>query len=580
MKREEALVVFGDELPPQWRHFDTVVASKKLQAELEAHGCDFVDLGTLCGPGSIYEASALLEELSYMKMPGGTRIAKSFVYKGFELWWVHYENLFRYFCLPFTQYKKLLEYLKNFRSVSVYRPPHKNLFFCYLEAHGKKMTMLEEPGFKGPSFLPFGVLLQIVITLLSLPVLALQRRRTMVYTGDKFEKDKDYDFRMRFAYEELRKRGMPFVEFIRGIEPWRNVLQHAFVRRRPVVYAGGMVFVAHLFSILSGGRTRTRRQFGAHRFAAMTDADARFKSLVATQYLLDVHEDVWAIRIMQWILRVAGVKVAFIPAASPRSYHAVLGCKLNAIPTVGIMHGVQSRFYNVYDFMPGFDGEKTLSVDAFGVWSEWWRAYYTQFSNAYAPGQLHVSGPMRPLIKSATTAPAGALAPLRALFVSEEVAVPHEVLPYLEELLGQTHITLSLKFRPSRDGFEQWLLHNRPDILTRSNLTVLRGSMQTAVAGADVLVGCYSTGVLEALLQMKVPVYFRTKKWGDYYDLKDYDAAHTFFAEDPRELVEKIKNARSVPAPVLKDLQERYFGDPYQNGSAWVVDRLEEMLKG
>ena len=200
MKERDVLVVFGDELPPQWRRFDTVVASPKLRQAVEAHGSAFVDLDTLCGPGSIYEASALLEELSYMKMPGGIRIAKSFVYKGFELWWVHYENLFRYFCLPYTQYKSLLEYIKDFRSVSVYHPPHKNLFSCYLEAHGKKMTVLEDPGDRGPSSLPFGVLLQIIITLLSLPVLAVQRRRTMVYTGDKFEKDKDYDFRMRFIY--------------------------------------------------------------------------------------------------------------------------------------------------------------------------------------------------------------------------------------------------------------------------------------------------------------------------------------------------------------------------------------------
>ncbi len=578
--KKTALVVFGEELPREWRRFGTVIASKKLQPALQAHGAAFIDLGTLVGPGSIYEASALLEELSYLKLADGTRITKSFLYKGYELWWIHYDDLFIHFCLPYTQHKKLLEYLKSFESVDFYRPPFKSLFSCYLQAHGVRTTMLREPGLKSPAFLPFGVFLQMILTLLFLPVLMISRRRLMVYTGDKFEKDKDYDFRMRFVYEELRRKEIPFVEFIRGLQPWGTVLQHAFTRRRPVIYPDAVAFVGRFVSILSGGQSRARREFGAHRFSSEPDSEKRFKLLVATQYLLGVYDDIAAIRIMQSILRVIGVKAAFITAASGRNFHAVLGCKLNAIPTVGIMHGVASRHYNVYEFMPGFDGEKMLSVDEYGIWSEWWKAHFKEYSKAYKPGQVYVSGPMRPLLKrydeSAQTASNGAL---RVLFVSEEMAVPQEVLPYLNRLLQQKDIELTLKFRPTKDGFEQWLLQHEPDILKRENIRIVKGSMQDAIEHADVAVGCQSTGVLEALLQLKAPLYFRTQKWGDYYSLKEYDKQHSFFAESPEELVEKIRNVRSVPPEALKDLRKRYFGDPYKNGSAWVVDRLQKYLE-
>lgn len=585
MKHKLVLVVFGEVLPDSlWRpghQYDIVVASEKLRREIEGIGSKWVDLEELTSPGSIYEATAFLEELSHLTLPDRSRLVKSLTYNGYELWWMHYSSLFHNFCLPYTQYRKLLEYLKIFRSAHFYRPPHKSLFSCYLQVYGCEINILRESGLKSPSFLPFGVFLQIFITFLCLLILMMRKRRLMLFTGDKFEKDRDYDFRMKFIYEELRQKNILFVEFIRSLESWKTVLKHALKRRRPVIYSEGIAFVGRFASILSGGRALAKQKFGAHILASENNPETRFKLLVATQYLLGVYDDIWAIRIMKWILRVIGIRVAIITVATERNFHAVLGCKLDNIPTIGILHGFHSRYYNVYEFMPGFDGEKKLSVDKYGLWSKWWQSHFREYSRAYKPEQLFVSGPMRPLLKSNDThsfseAPKNFV---RVLFVSEEMAVPREVLPYLHELLKQKNIELTIKFRPYRDGFEQWLLEHEPDILKQSNLTIARGSMQDAIRNIDVAVGCQSTGVLESLLQFKVPVYFRTQKWGDYYNLKEYDKKHSLFAENPEELIEKVQNVRSVPMNTRKDLLERYFGDPYNNGSKWVVDQAEKILR-
>ena len=101
--------------------------------------------------------------------------------------------------------------------------------------------------------------------------------------------------------------------------------------------------------------------------------------------------------------------------------------------------------------------------------------------------------------------------------------------------------------------------------------------MEEAVEQCDVTVGSYSTAVLEALLQLKPFIYCWTKKWGDCYDIKS-SGFNNLFANTPQELIECIKRSREIPGEDLKKLQEQFFGNPYQNGSAWAVDQIEKYL--
>ncbi|MDO8728997.1 MAG: hypothetical protein Q7K26_03865 [bacterium] len=566
--KSSILVVFGEELPKRnLSQYGEVIFGE--------------ELAKLIDPGSVYEAGRLLEELPKLSFDDGSCITKSFVYHGFDLWWMHYDGLFYYFCLPYTQYKRLLEYLKNFHQVSFYRPPYKSLFLCYLQAYECEVNILREPGFKTLPFIPLGILLQILITLLSLLVLVIRKHRLMVFIGDKFEKSQDYDSRMKFIYQELRQRNLPFVEFIRSLESWKTVLQHAFIRNRPVIYSEAVAFVGQFVSILSGGRHRAKRKLGTLTLTSKREPEARFKFLVTTYYLMGAYDEIWTIRIMKWILYTISVKVAFIPAATERNFHAVLGSKLNSIPTIGILHGVASRYSTPYDFMTGFDGKKMFSVDKYGLWSEWWKAHYIKESDAYKPEQLYVSGPMRPLVVTTsnnqppTTNNTGKV---RVLFIAEQAAAPLEVMPYLHKLLEQPDIKLAIKFRPVRDRFENWLLEHESDVFEKHNLRIDKDSIQEAIQNSDVIVGCYSTAVLEALLQLKVPIFLSTHKWGDYFGMTQSAERQPFWALNPEELIKQIKNVHTIPQKFLIDLREQYFGDPHKNGSAWVVDEVERLI--
>jgi hypothetical protein len=548
-------IIFGDEIPRELPSHDEVITGSKLNA--------------LIDPGSIYEATELLEELPKLMLPNGAPITESLMYEGYQLWWIHNSDIFRYFCLPYTQYNRLLEHLRDFSVINLVNPPYESLFRIYLESHGRTVRVVKERKDFAPGLFSVGVLIQLFLTLISLPILAIRKLPILIYTGDKFERGKDYDFRMKSIYEELRRRHLPFSEFIRGIESWQTVVSHAWTRKRAVVYSEAIIPLARLLGQIEGRKTFT---------LPASTPEQRFRLAIATQYI-QTREDVWAIRIMRGILRAIQVRAAFIPAASERSWHTLLGCKLNNIPTVGIMHGAHSRYYNTYDFLTGYKGEKHLGVDKYGVWSEWWKEYYTDNSKVYTPEHLHVSGPMRSLTPNddeKTELSNGDL--IRVLFISEEMAVPQEVLPYLYELLKHKDLKVILKFRPSRDRFEEWLEENNPEMFNREDLEISRENILGAVRNINVAVGCQSTGVIEALFQLKVPIYFRTQKWGDYYNIKSYDKAESFFAETPDDLVKKIRNYKKIPTEDLKNLQEKYFGDPYRNGSKWVVDEIQEVI--
>ena len=163
------------------------------------------------------------------------------------------------------------------------------------------------------------------------------------------------------------------------------------------------------------------------------------------------------------------------------------------------------------------------------------------------------------------------------LFISEQLANPKEVMPYLLSLLEEKEFVLCMKFRPYRDGFKYWLEENHPDILKK--VKTFQGAVEQAISQSDVVVGSHSTTVLEALMQLKPFVFFWTDKWGDYFGIKSLDTDSRFFASSPKELIDYIKKSSDTPKEVLEKLRERFFGNPYQNGSKWVVEQVLEFSK-
>ncbi len=128
MSKKSILVIFGQDPPrksKKWlSQFDKVLGPKEVEE--------------LISSGNVQEAHRLLNKLPYLTISDGRRVSKLINYQGYEIWWMHYDNLFDKFCLPYTQYYPLLEYLKNFDKIYLYQPLFSHLFQYFLNAHNRQ----------------------------------------------------------------------------------------------------------------------------------------------------------------------------------------------------------------------------------------------------------------------------------------------------------------------------------------------------------------------------------------------------------------------------------------------------------
>jgi hypothetical protein len=573
---KSVLVVFGDKLPRRnkswWQQIDEVIAPRIIRGAIPSGKIAFVDIESLSTPGSMQEANALAVKLPDLTLADGRKISRSANWQGYDLWWLHYEDLLWKFCLPYTQYKELLLRLKDFDRVYLYRAAYPSFFQYFLRAHGRQCDILKPFALRGVLPIPPGVALQLLLSTLFLPVLRIKGPQLMLYTSDKVSPPYNFEFRSASMYGELIERRLSLAIFMRSLEPWSRVLKNAWKRKRAVIYSSAIVEAMRL---LSRPFSHSSVSFSA------SDADKRFWLSVATHFLGDARGDIWSIKILGFLLRWLRVRAAIVPAACNRTFHEVLGCKLAGIKTVGIQHAAIPKHAFVADFLPGYAGEKSISLDKYGVWSEWWKEYYLKYSSVYGQEQLFVSGPCNPFQVKAAEFPQThqrmGNSPLKVLFISEQLAAPSEVMPYLLRLLKEKDFEVTMKFRPYRDGFENWLKENQPEILEK--IKISKVSPQEAAVTSDVVVGSHSTAVLEGLSQRKPIFFFWTDKWGDYFDLKDWGAKDKFFASSPEELVEYIKVSGNISQELINRLQERFFGQPGKNGGKWVVDQALEFAK-
>jgi hypothetical protein len=382
-----------------------------------------------------------------------------------------------------------------------------------------------------------------------------KKPRTGIWTGDFIDPKTGADFRLGSLYQAMEKSGLGYVEFIRtnhsGFKAfWKNAL----LRRRPAIYYDAItLFLGWLIPspeipVAEG---------------ELSQAYIRFR-----RDLIRVGR---SIPILRAVLRAVGVKEMVAWEYSDRQAGLIHAARSISLPIIGFMHGAGMQNYMAHEFISEYPGPGPLGPDIFGVWSEWWKGYFEQRSRLY--GRVVVSGTLRKSRTLPKEIPAGK--PIRRiLWISEPLAEVDEVLPFLEAL--EKEFQVGIKKRPSTsDLFYNALVAARPEY---RKLETLDGDIFEAMDGYDAVVGSHSTGVLDATWLNKPFVFVSTPKWGDYFDLASNQELSWLLARDAESLVASLKCwEQSGPARICSNIRTRFYGDPSQDGCAWVVGTIRDM---
>lgn len=582
---ESLLVVQGETIPQKTisRLKISVVVCNRNLFDHSINGVTWLALEDYRETPNIQEAYQLIGEIYTAQFADGSKVTEEVVYKGHELVWYFQKGTYLRHLLPYLEWKSLLSMFRNYTTVYIHdaRSETLKLFVVFCEAYQIELIIPTSPVNRlkktiMSGYIALSQVIKLAASLISLLVLTIQRPRLLVWQGSDIINLDDYDFRYAHIYQELRRRDIKFVEFLRSSQPIPRLLKNILIRRRPVIYHDSSLLLSPFIPSILARRLKRRidkklpplkdEETGLTRFYLL---------LVSLQFEYCFHLKHSSI-FLKWVIKAIGLKACFTPAAPYRNGAVLLACKLLRVPIVGIQASNSVRFYEIEEYYPGIDvHDPSPACDIWGVWSSYYRDYLIRHSRVYNDTNTFVSGPMRPLIDSASNEHlAGAMgdqSKIKVLLISEPLTEPHEITPYVEKIIEEPSLKLSVKCRPDRTDniIRQIKQHSDVDLLT--------GSLEEAYSRSDVVIGSRSTAVIEGMVAMKPIVLLNTRKWGDFFECEE--GKFGVFVKGPDQVVSGIRTAAGTPPEELKRRRQHIWGDMGMNGAVTTVDTIEKVLR-
>jgi len=501
-------------------------------------------------------AVGLLRRLNALPDRDGHAFTARVRYDGYEPWWFHQEAVFHRYLLPYTRYQRLIMRLANADRVVADNCPPDLSRLLRLTLDGRCDLRLR------PSSRP-SRLQRLrkriardgyrVATLIAAALGRLRRPEALIYTIDILGRGRDCDPRIERLYRQLENQRVSFVEITWSVDP-RRALRNWWQRRRTCLYIQGYEDPVSPDCRLADGQPTG---------CAPMRLEDRLLMGLATQVMLPAANV--SVRLMERLERVVtslGVQRAFFIDDYRHAYELVVACRRCGIPTLGVQHG-QFNPYSVGLMAYGFDAPQRHSFDRYWLWSSFFRDQLLRQSDLYSEEDVFVGGPAQvldePIAAPAVAARRATDPPVRVLWLAEQYALwlqRSEVTPYVARLIADARVAVAIKLHPSQ--------REMPYDLTSegSEVPLLTGSLQAAVADADVVVASYSSAVFEAILHHRPVVLLATSQSRDPHGLADQGAA--LLAPRPDEIVETVLLAAATPTSVLLERRRHIWGEGEQ----------------
>ena len=163
---------------------------------------------------------------------------------------------------------------------------------------------------------------------------------------------------------------------------------------------------------------------------------------------------------------------------------------------------------------------------------------------------------------------------IKVLLISEPLLEVSQIVSFIESMMADEEIEISIKVRPMVSDFFYESLKSKIPHITK--LEVYDGKLEDVAKKFDVFIGTNSTAVIEASLYRKIPILIDTPKFRDYFDMDSLIPTRKLLVKNSESLCDEIRfrveNENKLQT--IDKIMYKFFGDN-NDGTEWVINQLK-----
>lgn len=479
-----------------------------------------------------------------------------------SLWWFYNRLIYENICVYSNKYKKLLQFIsqnKNYE-FKIITSDEKLKFLIHHYCTFNKIKIKIYDSFFHKINLFLSTILKLVLTVMSLPFLLTKKNQTLIFTSNNFSKYGKFDYRFYSLFSEIQKQNIKYFIGIRTINYPLTILSRFIKRGKPIIFFDSINEICnYIFP------TKYKSNCNYPDFLEYISDAKNLVNFNSIKYSLNLHK---------FLLKLISPNSALIADNCERSNILLVSCNQLSIPTIGIMNGVETVYYNVQKFYYYSQIDHSLFKQKhYGVWSEGIKRYYLKKSKLYKENNLEVSGKLRINGNHQSKNCFTNFSVKNICWLIEIHVDPFEIIPYLKTILKTSNYRIYFKLDPTKyenslNYFNILKLHLSEYHLEYSDLAI-----EDAVYEYDLFIGAFTTALIDAISAYKPILIINTLQWGNYFDI---DENMSLLVKSHYDIIYKILNIDYNDQLKFKNI---FSPDNNLNGPQWIISKIKKYDK-
>ncbi len=479
-----------------------------------------------------------------------------------SLWWLYNRLIYENICLYSFKYEKLLSLLSdNDNSEFEIITSDEKLKFLikhYCSFHGIKVTIFHS--FINKVNLFFSTITKLFLTFLSLPFILFTKRKTLIFTSNNFSKFGNFDYRFFSLFSKLKSEKIKYFMGIRTTNYPGTILYRFIKRFKPVIFFDSINEISTLIY------PSFSSNFKSSSYLGYLSNINNFVNLKSIDLSLSIH---------RLILKLANPLSALIADNCERSNILLVSCNQLLIPTIGIMNGVETIYYNVQKFNHfAINSNHLLRQKHYGVWSDGIKQYYLKKSKLYSLENLEISGKLRVSSNKATKSFFEDRKVFNICWLIEIHVNIYELIPFIKVILDNPQYSLTFKLDPTKPNNSIDYFNKLCNILKGYKLISTGITIEEASLKFDLFIGAFSTALIDVISFYTPILIIKTNQWGNYFDISGVDSLIVSFED---QVLSRIENLNYSDQLIFKNT---FAPENTYSGPDWIIEKFKLYKNG